>query len=296
MTHRPSSSVARDQALRIAARHIMLAGAIVAISAHATSAAAQSVQYRSPAGTEYRAQPDTGPIARAQAALDADPRNIQRIIALGVAQSGARQFREAIATFTRGLAISPNDAMLYRWRGHRYLSVREFEKAQADLTHGYQLDSTNYGILFHLGVLRFIQGNFNAAVTLFTKAQPLAPDGGERAGSTDWLWMSIARAGRTADATAMLAKRPDSLPAPPGYAYVSRLRLYRGELRPEALFAPADTADVQIATLSYGLGNWLLVRGDSAGAKAAFQRAVASGGWPGFGFIVSEVELARMSR
>jgi Flp pilus assembly protein TadD len=270
---------------------LILATALTAVSAHA-----QSVQYRSPAGVEYRALADTGPIARAQAALDADPRNVQRIIALGVAQSGARQFREAIATLTRGLAIAPNDPMLYRWRGHRYISVREFDKAQADLTRGYQLDSTNYGILFHLGVLRFIQGNFSAAATLFTKAQPLAPDGGERAGSTDWLWMSLSRAGRTADATAMLARRPDTLPAPPGYAYVSRLRLYRGEVTRDQLFTPADTADVQIATLSYGLGNWLMVRGDTAGAKAAFQRAVASGGWPGFGFIVSEAELSRMSR
>ena len=32
----------------------------------------QSVQYKSPAGIEYRSPPDTGPIARAKAALDAD--------------------------------------------------------------------------------------------------------------------------------------------------------------------------------------------------------------------------------
>src|SRR5688572_21489410 len=69
---------------------------------------AQSVQYRSPAGVKYRSQADTGAIARAQAALDADPKNVDRIIALGVAQSGVRQFREAIETFTRGMAIAPN--------------------------------------------------------------------------------------------------------------------------------------------------------------------------------------------
>ena len=55
------------------------------------------------------------------------------IIDLGVAQSGARQFREAIATFTRGLEIEPNNALLLRWRGHRYLSVREFDRAFACL-------------------------------------------------------------------------------------------------------------------------------------------------------------------
>lgn len=260
----------------------------------ATAALAQSVQYRSATGVEYRAQADTGPIARARSALDADPRNVQRFIALAVAQSGARQFREAIATLTSGLAIAPNDAMLLRWRGHRYISVREYAKARADLTRGFALDSTNYGILFHFGVLRFIEQDFVGAADMFARAQPRAPDGGERAGSTDWLWMSLSRAGRTADAMAMLSRRPDSLPTPPGYAYVTRLRLYRGELTPETLFAPGDTADVQRATLNYGLGNWYMVRGDTAKARAAFERAVASGGWPGFGFIVSEAELKRL--
>ena len=257
---------------------------------------AQSVQYRSPAGMEYRSQSDTGPIARAEAQLLADPKNVQRYIALGVAQSGARQFREAIATFTRGLAIAPNDAMLYRWRGHRYLSVREFDKSMSDLKRGYALDSTNYGILFHLGVLHFSRGEFTEAARLFAKAQPRAPDAGELTGSTDWLWMSLARAGRQAEATAMLARRPDSLPATPGYAYAQRLKLYRGELSAVTLFTPADTADVQIATLSFGMGNWYLVRRDTSNARGAFERAIKSGGWPGFGFIVSEAELARLRR
>lgn len=257
---------------------------------------AQSVQYRSPAGVEYLAQRDTGAIARAEAALASDPRNVQRFIALGIAQSGARQFREAIATFTRGLAIAPNDAMLYRWRGHRYLSVREFDKAMADLTRGYALDSTNYGILYHLGVLHFRRGEFTEAARLFAKAQPGAPDAGELAGSTDWLWMSLARAGRMPEATAMLARRPDSLQTTPGYAYTQRLKLYRGEVTPATFFTPADTADVQVATLNYGLGNWYLVRRDTVNARAAFERAIKSGGWPGFGFIVSEAELARLRK
>lgn len=133
---------------------------------------------------------------------------------------------------------------------------------------------------------------------MFTRAQPRAPDGGERAGSTDWLWMSLSRAGKRADADAMLAKRvdaqPDPKPAPPGYAYVSRLKLYRGEVKPEQLITPADSADVQQATLNYGLGTWYLVRGDSAQARTTWERAMSGGGWPGFGFIVAEAELRRM--
>ena len=265
--------------------------AVVAATATAT-ASAQTVQYRSPAGVEYRSQADTGPIARAQVALTADPKNVQRYIELGVAQSGARQFREAIQTFTRGMTVAPNDAMLYRWRGHRYLSLREFDKAQADLTKGLALDSTIYGILYHLGIVRFVRGDFAGAAQMFSRAQPRAPDAGELAGSTDWLWMSLMRAGRKAEAEAMLARRPDSLPV--DNAYARRLKLYRGEIGPEAVITAADTADVQAATLAYGLGNWYLVRGDTARARSYFERSVKSGGWPGFGFIVSEVDLKRL--
>lgn len=257
----------------------------------AAPALAQSVQYKSPGGVEHRALADTGAIARAEAALGADPRNVDRIIALGVAQSGARQFREAISTFTKGLETAPTNATLYRWRGHRYLSVREFDNAFDDLTRGLALDSTNYGILYHLAIVNFARGDFNRAAELFAKAQPRAPDAGELAGSTDWLWMSLMRAGRSAEARAMLARRPDSLRI--SNAYARRLQLYRGEITPDAVFTPGDTVDVQVATLAYGVGNWYLVRGDTATARTWFDRSVKSGGWPGFGFILSEIELRR---
>ncbi len=252
----------------------------------------QSVQYRSPAGVEYRSQSDTGAIARAERALAADPRNVDRIIQLGVAQSGVRQFREAIETFTRGLAIAPEHALLYRWRGHRYLSVREFDRAMEDLLRGNRLDSTNYGIWYHLGIVRFARGDFDGAADAFQRAQPRAPDAGELAGATDWFWMSLSRAGRTAEARAMLDRRPDSLPV--NNAYAQRLRLYRGEIGADEVITPADTTDVAVATLSYGVGNWYLVRGDTARARDWFGRSVRSGGWPGFGFIISEVELGRL--
>jgi tetratricopeptide (TPR) repeat protein len=235
---------------------------------------------------------DTGNVARAQQAVAAAPRDVQRYIALGVAQAGARQMREAVATFTRALAVAPDDPMLLRWRGHRYLSIRELDRAMADLTRGYGIDSTNYGILYHLGVLRFVRGDFHAAADAFARAQRRAPDAGELAGATDWLWMSLQRAGRGAEATAMLARRPDSLATT--NAYGRRLRLYRGELAPDVYFTPTDTGDVDVATLGFGLGNWYLVRGDTTRAGAQFARAVASKGWPAFGFIAAEAELARL--
>jgi tetratricopeptide (TPR) repeat protein len=260
----------------------------VACSAPGTD---QSVEYRSPAGVAYYAQADTGAVARAESTLAADPRNVDRIIQLGLAQSAIRQYREAIATFTRGIDIAPDNAVLYRWRGHRHLSVRQLDSARADLDHGLALDSTLYGCWYHLGIVKYVTGDFNGAADAFARALPLAPDAGERAGSIDWSWMSLSRAGRAADAQAVLDQNADSLPVES--AYTQRLRLYRGQIAPEDVMTPADTADIQIATLSYGVGNWYLVRGDTARAREWFERSVKSGGWPAFGFIAAEAELRR---
>ena len=275
-----------------AALTLTMGAAILGPAAGATQTGAQPVQYRSPEGVEYRSLPDTDAVQSARAALQAEPGSIPRIIELGVAQSGARQFREAIATFTRGLEIEPNNPLLLRWRGHRYLSVREFDRAFADLTRGAAIDSRIYGIWYHLGVVQYLRGDFADAAASFAKAQPIAPDAGELAGSTDWLWMSLGRAGRGAEAKAMLDRRPDSTPVT--NAYTRRLQLYRGEIGPEAVVTPADTDDVQVATLAYGLGNWYLLRGDKGQARKWFERSTQSGGWPAFGFIVSEVELRRL--
>jgi tetratricopeptide (TPR) repeat protein len=265
---------------------------ILALAGFAAVLPAQSVQYRSPAGVEYRSVPDTGSIAAAMAAVQAHPRDVDALLALGLAQAGMMHYREAIATFSRGIELAPDNAMLYRWRGHRYLSVRELDSARADLEHGLALDSTCYGCLYHLGIVRYVTGDFAGASECFQRALPLAPDPGEKAGSIDWLWMSLSRAGRKAEARKVLDRWADSVTA--DNAYARRIQLYRGAIGPEQVFTPADTDGIQVATLSYGLGNWYLLKGDTARARSMFERSVGTDGWPAFGFIASEAELHRM--
>ena len=266
---------------------------LVATLACCPALGAQAVEYRAPSGTVYHALPDTGAVAHAQAALDADPHNVDLILALGLAQAGIQAYREAITTFSRGIAIAPGDAMLYRWRGHRHLSVREFSAARADLEHGLTLDSLCYGCLYHLGIVQYVAGEFDAAARAFRRALPLAPDAGEFSGCVDWLWMSLSRGGHPSEARAVLDRWADSVTAT--NAYARRIALYRGRIGPDQVVTPADTGAIDVATLSYGLGNWYLVRGDTASARRWFTRSVRSGGWPAFGFIASEAELDRLS-
>jgi tetratricopeptide (TPR) repeat protein len=258
------------------------------------TAAAQTPQYTSPAGVTYRSLRDTGTVARAESVLARDPRNVSRMLELGLAQSGAQQYREAIGTFTRAIAIAPGDALLYRYRGHRYISLRLLDSAVADLERGAWLDSTNYDIWYHIGVARHLRGEFGRAADAFQRALALAPNDNEKAGSADWLWMSAMRAGRRDVARATLAQLRDTMQITSATAYWRRLQLYRGRLRPEQLVTAADTAGIQLATLLYGVGNWYLVNRDTAHAREYFRRAVASGGWAAFGFIAAEAELRRL--
>ena len=272
---------------------------IPAVVAAQRPAPQPTLQYTSPAGVKYYSLVDTGPVARAKRAVASTPANFDSLIALGLAQSDIRQYREAIVTFGKAIAVAPRNGLGYRWRGHRYLSIHQIDSAYNDLTRGSQIDTTIYGIWYHLGIARYARGDFAAAADAFQHARPKAPntpDDEEYIGSTDWWWMSASRAGKPDLAReALTSMRPDStLTVGRGTAYMQRIRLYRGTIRPEQVFTPADTQDVQVATLAYGLGNWYLVQGDTVHAREYFNRAIASGGFPAFGFIAAEADLKRL--
>ena len=71
-------------------------------------------------------------LAAAQAEYDKNPRDAERAIWLGRRLGYLGRYRDAIAIYTTALALHPDDAKLYRHRGHRYISIRQFDNAVAD--------------------------------------------------------------------------------------------------------------------------------------------------------------------
>ena len=65
---------------------------------------------------------------------------------------------------------------------------------------------------------------------------------------------------------------------------------------PEAVITAADTADVQLATLAYGVGNWHFYNGRVQKALEVWNRILAQKDqWPAFGYLAAEAELARLA-
>src|SRR5262245_10356004 len=68
-------------------------------------------------------------LAEARAAWSGTADDVEGLIWVGRRTAYLGRFRDAIAIFTDGIAKHPEDARLYRHRGHRYLTVRELDLA-----------------------------------------------------------------------------------------------------------------------------------------------------------------------
>lgn len=257
-------------------------------------------------GVKHFAQADEkGEIAKAQEKLAADPNNVELIIALGRAQAGVWRYNDAIDTYTRGVRVAPNNAMLYRHRGHRYISTRQFNKAVADLAKAAKLKDDDFDIWYHLGLAHYLKGEFAKAAAAYERCYAVAEKNRAQADAnkegrddsvvaiSDWLYMTYRRMKKDADAAKVLEKIAPQMQVKENKSYYDRLLFYKG-LKAEADLVNVEKAtDLEIATVGYGIGNWHLYSGNRAKAEEYFRRIVAGKYWPAFGFIAAEAELAR---
>lgn len=248
----------------------------------------------SPLGGKFYSQPDEkNVVAEAEKKLAADARNIELIIALGRAQATVWRFRDAIATYTRGIEMAPNNAMLYRHRGHRYITTRQFDKAVADMVHAAKLNEKDFDIWYHLGLAYYLKGRFDEAAAAYEKAFAVSEKDDSRIAASDWAYMSYRRAGDKMKATRALDRITPDMKVEENKSYFDRLMLYKG-LKKETEILNDKMTDLEIATVGYGIANWNLYSGDKAKATELFQRITSGKYWPAFGFIAAETELTRM--
>jgi tetratricopeptide (TPR) repeat protein len=255
-------------------------------------------------GRRLYAQPDDAGVAAARKKLAADPKNPSLFLALSQAQANRRQYREAIATCTKGLAVAPKDADLDIERGHREVGLREFRLAQRDLERAIALDPKKLDGFYHLGLAHYFQGQFDAAADAFQHALALAQNNDSVIDCSNWLYVSLRRAGKEKEAAEVLAKiTPDMKNTEPHlFFYLQLLRFYQGAKSEKDILPPkpADPNDVEAElsfdTVTYGVANWHLYNRQAARATVLFKQVVTGSAWNAWGFVGSEVELARMKK
>ncbi|WP_432411387.1 tetratricopeptide repeat protein [Rasiella sp. SM2506] len=221
-------------------------------------------------------------------------------------------YREAIQIYTEGLEKFPNESRLLRHRGHRYITVREFDNAIADLEKAAALIrgkenkieedgmpnaqntpvSTMHGnIYYHLGLAQYLNNNDQKALDAFTKCLQTSPNPDNLVSASHWLYTINCQMGQKSKGFEYVKDIPSDLKVIENEPYLKACLLYKGELQPTEIQVQPDGTATNSALL-YGLGNYLLCEGDSKAAKQIFEDIVAGSDWDSFGYITAEVELA----
>ena len=301
------------RALRLAALPLILTACTEAPPPPEQAPAPQP-QATSLLGEPLFAKDDTlGEIATADSALASAPEDVELLIAAGRARRNSWHYREEMALYTKVIGMVPDDWRPYRFRGHRYISVREFDNAIRDLEKARELAPFNWDVSYHLGLAYFVSARFEDAAAEWTRCLGLANDAGAQAADsetfrscsrngsdpgsqvamTEWAARALIRSGRQAEAEALAKAIPEGLEVGENLSYYHDLLYAKGLKTADELLNLAPDAPYRLETVGYGVATRLLAAGDTARAMGVFKQIVADPWWPGFGRIAAEAELAR---
>lgn len=242
----------------------------------------------------------------------ADSNNVNHIIWFGRFTAYKGDYKEAIKIYTRGIELFPEDARLLRHRGHRYITIRAFDKAIADLKNASTLRegkenevepdgmpnaqnipvSTLHGnIYYHLGLAHYLNNEMEDALIAYENCLNSGDLDDNIVSSVHWMYMIMRRMGK--DGTDKSLEPIDKdMNIIENMSYHKLCLFYKGLLTEEELTAGEESYSANDA-ISYGLGNWHFYNGNEKKAKAIFEKIVATDGWNSFGYIAAEADVAR---
>ena len=257
-------------------------------------------------------------LADARAQLERDPQSADAAIWVGRRTAYLGRYRDAIQVYTDAIVKHPSDARLYRHRGHRYITVREFDKAIEDLSKAALLvrdrpdevepdgqpnakniptSTLQTNIYYHLGLAHYLKGAFAAAANAYHRCMALSKNPDMQVATAHWQYMTLRRLKRDAEAEKVLEPISADMPIIENASYHRLLMMYKGASDADALLAESRKASLDAVTIGYGVANWHLYNGRNDAARTVLESIVeqnAATQWAGFGYIAAEADLARM--
>lgn len=226
------------------------------------------------------------------------------------------KYKDAVESLTIGIGKHPNDARMYRHRGHRYITLRCFDDAIRDFEKAAKLvkgkpdvvepdglpnakniptSTLQSNIWYHLGLAHYLKGDFKKAIDAYKEGIKVSKNSDMLAATSHWLYMAYRRNQKPVDAGRLLEPINGDFEVIENADYLKLLRLYRTEVKPEMLLDEIGEKAKTLgnASLGYGLGNWYLYNGDSVRAMSIFRKITAGNQWASFGYIAAEAELKR---
>jgi tetratricopeptide (TPR) repeat protein len=248
----------------------------------------------------------------ARAELARKPDDPDALIWVGRRLAYLGRFREAIEAFSKGVERFPQDARFLRHRGHRWITLRQLDKAIADLERAVELmrgrpdevepdgqpnarnvptGTLHFNVFYHLALACYLKRDFAGAATAWAQCHEVSKNPDTLCATTYWRCLTLRRLGRAEEAKALLAPiRPD-LDVIENHAYHRLLLAFAAGDASQSLLD--GKSEVDLATLGNGVATWLHLEGQPARARALWRRVVESTPWPAFGHLAAEAELLR---
>jgi tetratricopeptide (TPR) repeat protein len=233
-------------------------------------------------------------LEEAEEKLSANPEDPESVILYGRRLAYLWRYHEAIAVYTGGIKNFPDHAMLYRHRGHRYISIRKFDLAVADLSKAAELNNNDFDIWYHLGLAHYLNGDLEKALPAYKSCLLAAEDDDSRIAISNWLYITLRQLGREDEAIGVLNTISEGMEVSENLSYYDLLLFYKGKKAEKDIINIEEASDLELATVGYGIGCWHLYNNDESTARAYFEKILATRYWPAFGFIAAEADLFRM--
>jgi tetratricopeptide (TPR) repeat protein len=253
-------------------------------------------------------------LATARAAFEKAPGDPDALIWVARRLGYLGRYRDAIETLSDGVSRHPNDPRMYRHRGHRSITVRQFDRAIADLEKAAALvkgkpdevepdgqpnarniptSTLQSNIFYHLGLAYYLKGDFEKAADAYRRCLTVSKNNDMLVATTHWYYMTLRRLDRKAEADALLAPIVKGMDIIENGSYYDLLMMYKGQSTPESLLSGSG---LDGATKGYGVANWHLYNGRREDARKILTEIVESNAaqWPAFGYVAAEAQLARL--
>lgn len=245
----------------------------------------------------------------------ADSLNLENILWYARRLGYLYQYPEAIRVYSYGMQVHPEAAEIYRHRGHRYLSTRQFDEAIQDLERAAiylqgapiivepdgipnklnkPLSTLQFNVWYHNGLAYYLKHDFENAARQFETCLNFCKNPDLLVANCDWLYMTYRRLGEKDKAQKLLRRIKEDMEIVENEAYHKRLLMYKGLIEPEELLDLSNTDEahqLDIVTQGYGVGNWYLYNNRPDKAREIFEAILKTNYWPAFGYIAAEAEL-----
>lgn len=244
-----------------------------------------------------------------------DSANAEHIIWYGRRTAYLGDYNRAIRIFTRGISLFPDNARFYRHRGHRYITMRCFDKAVSDLKKATDLikdqideieadgipnarnmptSTLHTNIWYHLGLANYLKGEYRQAVQAFEKCADIADNDDMLIATLNWLNIALRKMGRAKEADQRIRDVTTTMEIIENQDYQDILMMYKTGNESKLIEKTQNQETLSNATLGFGLGAYYLLNGKKEKAKELFEKVVAGNQWSSFGFIAAEAELVKM--